>query len=170
MGILTDARKCTACRRCELACYFGRSKVFNPRKARIKVVSLDCIGFNNPVVCLLCKKLRCVEACPTGVLSIADNGVVLVDEDRCDGCRVCVEECIIGAINFDEEQGQPLICDLCNGKPVCIEWCPAGALTLNNRKRSKGEKELSYTIMKVKPLLAEWVILEQALDWYKKFI
>ncbi len=169
MGISVDAKKCTGCRNCELVCYFARSKVFNPRKARIKVVSLAHIGFNSPVVCLLCKRPRCVEVCPTAALSRTETGIIVVDEEKCDGCRICVDECIVGAISFDEEAGLPLICDLCDGKPVCIDWCPTGALALNSGKRSKGKKELSYTLTKVKPLLAKWGIPETALDWHKRF-
>ena len=169
MRILVDAGKCTGCNSCELACYFAKAHTFNPKKARIKVVPLDYLGFSNPVVCLLCKKPRCVEVCPTGALSQTEVGTIQVDEEKCDGCRICVDECIVGAINFDEDRGLPLICDLCGGKPVCVEWCPSGALTFNNGKKSKGKKEVMYTVNKAKPFLKKWGIPEETLDWYKKF-
>jgi len=169
MGISVTAEKCTGCIICELVCYFARANVFNPKKSRIKVVPLDYLGFSNPVVCLLCKKPRCVEVCPTGALSQTEGGIIRLDEEKCDGCHICVDECIVGAINFDEETGLPLICDLCGGKPMCVEWCPSGALTLNSSKKSKGKKEMAYTVTKAKPLLKKWGIPEEALDWYKKF-
>jgi Fe-S-cluster-containing hydrogenase component 2 len=133
------------------------------------VISLDYLGFSNPVVCQQCKKPPCIEACPVGALGKTDIGTILVKEEKCNGCRLCVEGCIIGAINFDEGRGLPLICDLCGGKSVCVEWCPSGALTLNSSKRSKGKKELGYTISKAKPFLQKWQIPEDALEWYKKF-
>ena len=169
MGISVDASKCTGCRSCELACYFTRAGVFNPDKARIKVVNLDYLGFSNPVICLRCKQPRCVEVCPAGALSRTETGVILVDEAKCDGCQLCVDECIVGAINFDEDRRLPLICDLCGGKPVCVEWCEFGALSLNSDKGKQGKKELSYTITKAKPFLKKVGIPESALDWYKRF-
>ena len=170
MGISVDAEKCTGCTSCELACYFARTHAFNPKKSRIKVVPLDYLGFSNPVVCLLCKKPRCVEVCPTGALSQTEAGTIHVDEEKCDGCRICVGECIVGAINFDEERGLPLICDLCGGNPMCVEWCPTGALTFNNGKKDKRKKELAYTLAKAKPFLKKWGIPETALNWYEKFV
>ena len=169
MVISIDAGKCTGCNNCELVCHFARADVFNPKMSRIKVVTLDYLGFSNPVVCLLCKKPRCVEVCPTQALSQTEVGTILVDEERCDGCRICVDECIVGAINFDEESGLPLICDLCGGEPMCVEWCPTDALTTNSGKKSKGKKEVAYTVSKAKPFLKKWGIPEAALDWYKKF-
>lgn len=169
MAISVDAGKCTGCNNCELVCSFVRDHAFNPKKARIKVIPLDYLGFSNPVLCLLCKKPRCVEVCPTKALSQTKDGGIHVDEAKCDGCRICVDECIVGAINFDEESGLPLICDLCGGKPMCVEWCYSGALTTNSGKRHKGKKELANTVTKAKPFLRKWGIPEEALDWYKKF-
>ncbi len=169
MGISIDAGKCTGCKSCELACYFARTETFNPKKARVKVVSLDYIGFNNPVLCIRCAKPRCVEVCPKGALSRTDSGDIRLDEKACDGCRICVDECIVGAINFDESKGQPLICDLCGGKPACVEWCPTGALSLNSVKARPRRKAMGYTIAKAKPFVNKWKIPENALDWYKKF-
>lgn len=169
MGISVDAKKCTGCRSCELVCHFNEAEVFNPKKSRIKVVSLDYVGFNNPVLCLLCKKPECVAACPTHALSRAESGVIQLDQKACSGCRICVDACIVGAINFDEDKGLPLICNLCNGKPACVEWCPAGALTMNSEKNRQPKKRMSYTLTKAKPVLKKWGIPEDALDWYKKF-
>jgi Fe-S-cluster-containing dehydrogenase component len=169
MRVLVNAEKCTGCNSCELACSFSKAQKFNPKKARIKVVTLDYLGFSNPVVCLLCKKPKCVEACPKGALSQTETGTIHVSEDKCDGCQICVDECIVGHINFDEENGIPLICDLCGGKPMCVEWCPRGALIFENGKKSRGRKGLMVTLKKAKPFLREWGIPENELDWYKKF-
>lgn len=169
MKLLVDAGKCTGCNSCEMACYFRRAQIFNPQKSRIKAVHLDYLGFSNPVSCIQCKKPKCVEVCPTGALSQTEEGPIHVDEEKCTSCRLCVEECIVGAINFDEDSQLPLICDLCGGKPACVEWCPTGALAFDNSKKSKGKKEMRYTITKAKPFMKKWGIPEEALDWYKQF-
>jgi len=169
MKILVKPEECTGCNSCELACSFAKVHIFNPKKARIKAVPLDYLGFSNPVVCLLCKKPKCVEECPTGALSQTENGTIDVAEEKCDGCKICVDACIVGAINFDREKRLPLICDLCGGKPMCVEWCPSDALTYKRDKRIKARKDLMNTIVKAKPFLKKSGIPESELDWYKKF-
>ena len=104
MRIAVAAEKCTGCRSCELICQFSRSQVFNPSLTRIKIIAFDYLGFSNPVLCIQCKRPRCVEVCPTGALSKTEAGTISVDEEKCSGCRLCVDECIVGAINFDEHR------------------------------------------------------------------
>lgn len=170
MKIVIDSGKCTGCKCCELICYFTRFQTFNPKKACIKVVDLDYLGFSNPVLCIQCKKPRCVYICPKKALNQTEDGIIIVDETKCDGCRICIDECIIGAINFDKDRGVPLICNFCGGDPMCVKWCHSGTLRLSSDRRTRGKKELSYTIKKAKPFLRKWGIPEDSLDWYKKFI
>jgi len=185
IGVIVNAEKCTNCGICELICSFTRNQAFNPSKASIKMVPLDYLGFSNPVTCILCKNPKCVELCPEGALSQTETGMIQVDEEKCNGCRICIDVCIIGAVNFDEKRNLPLICDLCGGKPACVEWCPEGALSFEigmaKRKereeiaiesvpaKRKGRKEITYTASKAKPFLKKCGIPEEALDWYKKF-
>ena len=169
MRISINPEKCTGCNSCELVCSFAKTHTFNPKKARIKVVPLDYLGFSNPILCLQCKKPKCVEMCPTGALRKTETGAIRVDEEKCDGCQICVDECIMGAINFDDDKGFPMICDLCGGKPMCVEWCPSGALMFTNDKKNRGRKDLMITIKKAKPFLKKWGIPESELDWYKNF-
>lgn len=169
MEIVVDSEKCTGCKSCELICSLSRSQAFNPRKARIKVFDLDYLGFSNPVLCVHCKRPRCLEVCPTGALSQTDQGIIVIDEAKCHGCRICVDECIIGAMNFDESKSLPFTCDLCGGSPMCVQWCFAGALRLKDAPQRGGNRGLEFTINKSKAFLKKWEIPEKALDWYRKF-
>ena len=169
MRILVDIEKCTGCKSCELICYFTRAQSVNPGLSRIKVVSLEDVGISNPVVCIQCKRPRCVEVCPTEALSKTPAGTIALDIDKCSGCKICVTECIIGAINFDEEKGLPLICDLCGDTPQCVAWCPTEALSLNNDSKDLRKKAVSYTLTRVKPILNKRGIPASALEWYKQF-
>ena len=74
-------------------------------------------------------------------MSQTELGIIVVDEEKCNGCGDCVVECPVGAINFDEERGLPMICDLCGGSPVCVEWCPSGAVIFKSgsEKPQKGK-------------------------------
>ncbi len=174
MKILIDAEQCTGCHICELACSHTKLQTYDPKTACIKVVNLDYWGFTDPVVCIQCPKPACVKACPTQALSQTEEGIILLDEGKCDGCGDCVPACPIGAINWRDEQNLPMICDLCGGEPVCVEWCPVGALTFNNSSakkiKGKGKRELKYSIGRGKRSLSKLKVPKNVFDWYEKFI
>ena len=111
---------CTACRICEIACSAAHDGGYDVGLARLYLK--EARGGHRPIVCTLCGK--CVEACPTGALSInEETGAVALEGTKCDACGRCVEECPVDVIRMDAG-GRPMICDLCGGEPECEEWCP----------------------------------------------
>jgi molybdopterin-containing oxidoreductase family iron-sulfur binding subunit len=46
-----------------------------------------------PVSCQHCDNPPCVEACPTRASYKREDGIVLVDYDKCIGCRLCMVAC-----------------------------------------------------------------------------
>jgi Fe-S-cluster-containing hydrogenase component 2 len=84
-----------------------------------------------------------VLACPRKALTQSEeNGVILVNEELCDGCGWCVTSCKIGAIALDPKHAVR-ICDLCSdreGGPACIEWCPEDALELTTEEALEARK------------------------------
>jgi Fe-S-cluster-containing dehydrogenase component len=127
--VAADLEKCTGCRVCEFVCALKREKVYNPKLSRIKVLQLDQI-LNMPVACRLCQNPPCVTACQLDCLTQSENGVIMVDEEKCDGCGWCIKACPYGAIVFNPDKETVMVCDLCNGEPQCVEWCPEEILDL----------------------------------------
>lgn len=84
---------------------------------------------NLSVTCRLCDPAPCVAACPRDALKQSEQtGVIIVDDDKCDGCGWCIEACDYGAVVLYPDKRVARICDLCNGNPQCVKWCPEECL------------------------------------------
>ena len=77
--------------------------------------------------------------------------LLLVDENRCIGCRRCTYACPYGAITVDPDLQVAVKCTLCEGDPKCVEFCPRDALDYVRadkisikKKRDTIEKFLEY--------------------------
>lgn len=138
--ILIDFEKCFACRTCEIECAFSHSRkgnffefIGNPdKKASVKIKNIS--GFITPLRCLHCDFPSCVIICPSGALKKDENGIVIVDTEKCVGCGMCVVVCPYGVPEIDRDKKIYTKCDLCierlkNGKlPSCVISCPNKAL------------------------------------------
>ena len=128
--------KCVGCRICEYMCSLQKDKVFNPTRSRIRVVRIYPTT-NASLTCRLCEDAPCVIACPRKALTQSvETGVILVEDDLCNGCGWCFEACDFGAITLDPEKKVVRICDLCIDRedgPMCVEWCPEEALELTTK-------------------------------------
>ena len=93
-----------------------------------------------PKSCLHCEKAHCVTVCPTGAsYKREEDGIVLVDEDKCIGCGLCAWACPYGARELDASEGVMKKCTLCidriynetlspaEREPACVATCPARA-------------------------------------------
>ena len=130
--VSADPNKCIGCCVCEYACSMVKEKTFNPTKSRIRAVRLNPL-VNLAITCRLCEDPPCVAACPRDALTQSEEtGIIMVDEEACNGCGWCIEACDYGAIMLHPESKVVYVCDLCKdvGKPQCVEWCPEEALEL----------------------------------------
>jgi anaerobic carbon-monoxide dehydrogenase iron sulfur subunit len=125
-----DAKKCTGCLQCEMACSFENYGMFNPAKSRIKVFDFHETGLKVPYTCTQCDEAWCLHACPVeAITEDAATGAKIVNEATCVGCKVCTIACPFGTVNYVHDTGKVQKCDLCGGAPACADACPTGAIT-----------------------------------------
>jgi len=97
---------------------------------KIKFAFEQTFMFYLPRICEHCLNPSCMASCPSGAIyKRAEDGIVLVDQDRCRGWRQCVTGCPYKKIYFNHKTGKAEKCHLCYprievGLPtVCSETC-----------------------------------------------
>ena len=97
---------------------------------KIKFEFQQTFMFYLPRICEHCLNPSCMASCPSGAIyKRAEDGIVLVDQDRCRGWRQCVTGCPYKKIYFNHKTGKAEKCHLCYprievGLPtVCSETC-----------------------------------------------
>jgi electron transport protein HydN len=143
---------CIGCRTCMIACVVAHEgrRIFEidpdgyDFHPKLKVVKTWLVSV--PVQCKHCENPACQAVCQAGAISRVD-GTVLVDRDKCIGCKSCVDACPFGAVHMaplgfvqnpdGTRRSVANKCDLCrgvDGGPACKRVCPTGALRLMERE------------------------------------
>ena len=157
--VACDPEKCVGCRICEYVCSMEKDNAFNPLRSRIRVIRIYP-DINLAITCRRCQDAPCVAACPRDALTQSkETGMIIVDEEECNGCGWCIEACDFGAVTLDPEQKVVKICNLCSDRedeqPQCIEWCPEEALSLASRDTLAQKARLGITEKLFKAALEE---------------
>jgi len=127
--LVIDHEKCTGCRQCEMVCSVYHTGSSNPSRSRIKVMKWENIGFYLPMSCQNCEKPFCTEVCPTKACHRdVVNQRVLIDKDKCIGCKTCIIACPFGHPSFDVQERVTVKCDYCDGTPQCVFFCNVKAV------------------------------------------
>lgn len=128
--LMIDPDNCVGCRQCALSCSFNKEYLFSLAKARVTTLWAYKIDMNVPMMCQHCEKPLCMDVCPMGAISRSDeSGAIVIDPDRCIGCRMCMVVCPFGAVTWDEDTKCMIKCDLCDSDPECVKHCLYSALT-----------------------------------------
>ena len=156
--VTVDPSLCVGCRSCEIQCAVAHSKskdlqaVIRSGEKPGRRINVEAYGRHAvPVHCQHCEEPACVLACPTGALArLADGKPVLLDRERCIGCKMCVQACPFGVITLSPDGKGVLKCDLCIERlaqglePACVAACPTKALRLTEAETANREKRRRF--------------------------
>jgi Fe-S-cluster-containing dehydrogenase component len=162
-GMIIDLRYCDGCQsvgkppQCTEACINGH---YAPEPMEwVQVFEGDLPGGGTqflPSPCQQCQNAPCVDVCPVGATFHTPEGVVLIDQERCIGCRFCMAACpydrrffnwgqpsqpaVASDVHYDVEhqtpakEGTVMKCDFCpdmaraGRPPYCVQSCPNQAI------------------------------------------
>lgn len=146
-----NASACNGCEACVIACksknafpvginwrrvhqYGGGTWIPDPEDKDFMVPS-GVFAYSISAACMHCVKPICASVCPSSaIFKREEDGVVLINAERCIGCRYCEWACPYGAPQYNESAGQMTKCDFCidllekGEEPFCTASCPMRAL------------------------------------------
>lgn len=96
-GMVIDLKRCVGCYACMIACkqeHFLPPDIFWCRLVIGETGKYPAVTKQMyPVLCNHCEEAACVKACPSGATTRREDGIVIVDYDKCVGCRYCLIAC-----------------------------------------------------------------------------
>ncbi len=159
--MVIDLAKCKNARKCVSACQVGHDLTKDQEWIRIYLLqdNTDTAPYWFPRPCYHCDNPLCVSVCPVGATYKRSDGIVLVDSDKCIGCKFCMTGCPYSArifnwtepvhqrlgekdyspeLNIPAKKGTVSKCVFCADKlrnnelPRCVDACPMGVIYFGN--------------------------------------
>ena len=141
-AMAVDTRRCVGCNACVIAC---KTENALPQGGFRDWVVQEVWGTFPDLTmqirserCNHCSDSPCVAACPTGASHYAEGGAVLVNREKCTGCKACIASCPYGA-RYVHPDGHVDKCTFCLHRvekgqvTACAEVCPTRSLTFGDR-------------------------------------
>ena len=165
-GMLIDPSRCFNCKACMIACQAENAVPLGKHRNWIKESELrgtyPNLGLDfEPNQCNHCDNPHCERVCPTGATYTSEDGIVLVDYEKCIGCRFCMLACPYNARYVDKERGVVDKCTYClqriyqGREPACLETCPGKVRVFGDLNDPKSEISQLIATRRTQVKLAE---------------
>lgn len=131
-ALIIDHELCWGCKTCEVAC---KQEFSTPDG--VKLISVEEVGpamvedkldfVFHVNVCRHCDEPPCVDACADEAIFKRNDGIVVLDGQKCTGCQLCVDTCPYEAIGYDSIKHVAHKCNLCHHRidqglyPACAD-------------------------------------------------
>ncbi len=144
-ALIIDLNKCVGCGACVDACRIRNN--LPEGQSFIKIYPKETNGrkWFLPVQCQHCVNQPCATVCPVNATYTTEEGVVLINELRCTGCKYCLVACPYQARILNEKTGTAQKCWLCldyvlgGGEPACVHACIFGARLFGRKDDPESE-------------------------------
>jgi anaerobic dimethyl sulfoxide reductase subunit B (iron-sulfur subunit) len=147
LAFYVEQKHCVGCKTCQVACKDKHDLKIGQLFRRVSETAGGDFQIKGPAVipavyaywtsisCNHCQKPVCVANCPVGAIQKqTEDGIVVIDQEKCVGCRICVKSCPYGAPQYNKETRKAGKCDFCRDElaagrpPACVASCPLRAL------------------------------------------
>ncbi len=188
LALVIDLNSCVGCSACVVSCQEWNSSAGDGDMSDLELYGKNststfftwvqtyevgeypnCVTVHFPYSCLHCEEPPCVPVCPTGAsYKREDDGIVLVDYDKCIGCKYCSWACPYGARELDSRQKVMKKCTLCVDriydeslpeeyrKPSCVLACPTSARLFGDVNDPDSEVSMAIAEKGGYQLVPEW--------------
>jgi DMSO reductase iron-sulfur subunit len=189
LGFIFDLNKCVGCQACHIACSIENDLGYDFNWREINTYNPEQIDamphYHLSLACNHCQKPICLYQCPAKAISKnPDTGIVIIEEDKCIGCKFCSWVCPYDAPKYNSTLNVMTKCTLClhrieeNLEPACVSICPTDALNTTYQTDFKNaiviagfpQSEIKPSIQ-IEPLNSNQKLPEQyTLPYAKKII
>jgi molybdopterin-containing oxidoreductase family iron-sulfur binding subunit len=174
--MVLDLAVCDGCGTCTRAC--SQMHFVPPDREWIPVMKMQdaesTAPYFFPKPCFHCDSPPCTKVCPVDATFKRQDGIVLIDNERCIGCRFCMAACPYSTRHFNwgrpeeppeaeshcysPEQGHPRRigtvekCDFCPDMaekgllPACVQSCPFGVVYFGDQNEDAVTNGLGVTV------------------------
>lgn len=183
--MVVDLSKCQNAQKCMGACQSAHH--LRPEQSHINTLKMqeskNTTPYYMPKPCQHCDNPPCVSVCPVDATYKRPDGIVLIDNERCIGCRFCIAACPYSArvlnwteplyakedkdkvynveLNIPQKKGTITKClfsadRLREGKlPYCVEACPNGVFYFGDENEDAVTNGTTKETFRFKKLLAD---------------
>jgi len=167
-GMAIDLTLCMNCRACMVACktehQISTGKHSGQEYYRMSVLEYEKGKYPKvkrifaPILCMQCDNAPCIDVClVSNAIYRREDGIVIINKDKCNGCKLCIQVCPYNALYLNEEKNIVDKCDFCTERldqglePACVATCMSRAIVFGDLDNPDSEISKMIERNDVKP-------------------